>query len=170
MPLGRASTQLIFMPEESLPQEAQKEALPKNSASQPTNKAEKPAAKKRKAQSSKKTAAKKAEPKANEADKAKELKSDTSKTTSKSDSAKPARRSRGRQGKSQADGPKVKLDGKTVTKRAWKIFLGEVGEEGLALIGDKDARELARRSLKIAEIYSQEEAAIYKKSKGGEAK
>lgn len=173
MPLGRAFTYIIFMPEESLPPEAQKEASPQNSALKPTGRDEKPAAKKRKAQGSKKTVAKKAEKlgaKTADTDQPKENKSDTAKTASKSESTKPARRGRGRQGKPQADGPKVKLDGKTVAKRAWKIFLGEVGEEGLALIGDKDARELARRSLKIAEIYSQEEAAICKKSKGGEAK
>ncbi len=74
-------------------------------------------------------------------------------------------RGRGRQGKAQADEPKVKLDDKKVAKRAWKIFLGEVGEEGLALIADKDAREMARRSLRVAEIYSREEAALYKKAK-----
>ena len=74
-------------------------------------------------------------------------------------------RGRGRQGKSQGDEPKVELDDKKVAKRAWKIFLGEVGEEGLALIADKDAREMARRSLRVAEIYSREEAALYKKAK-----
>ena len=52
----------------------------------------------------------------------------------------------------------MKLDTKLTAKRAWKIFLGEVNEEGLALIGDKDARELAKRSLRVAEIYSREEA------------
>ena len=52
-----------------------------------------------------------------------------------------------------------------MAKRAWKIFLGEVGEEGLALIADKDAREMARRSLRVAEIYSREEAVLYKKTK-----
>lgn len=71
--------------------------------------------------------------------------------------AKSARRGRGRQGKSTAVESRIKLDEKKVANRAWKIFLGEVGEEGLALITDKDARELARRSLKIAEIYSREE-------------
>ena len=74
-------------------------------------------------------------------------------------------RGRGRQGKAQGDEPKVELDDKKVAKRAWKIFLGEVGEEGLALIADKDAREMARRSLRVAEIYSREEAALYKKAK-----
>lgn len=57
----------------------------------------------------------------------------------------------------------MKLDAKKVAKRAWKIFLGEVNEEGLALIADKDARELARRSLRVAEIYSLEEAISIKK-------
>ncbi len=71
------------------------------------------------------------------------------------------RRSRGGRGNNRqdtAEEPKVKLDTKLVAKRAWKIFLGEVNEEGLALIADKDARELAKRSLRVAEIYSREEA------------
>jgi hypothetical protein len=62
-----------------------------------------------------------------------------------------------RQDSQQQDGPKIKLDAKMVAKRAWKIFLSEVSEEGLALIADKDAREFARRSLRVAEIYSLEE-------------
>ena len=78
---------------------------------------------------------------------------------------KPARRGRGRQGKSTAAEPRTKLDEKIIAKRAWKIFLGEVGEEGLALITDKDARELARRSLKIAEIYSREEDMLLQQAK-----
>lgn len=69
-----------------------------------------------------------------------------------------------RQEPQHQDGPKTKLDAKLVAKRAWKIFLGEVGEEGLALIADKDARELARRSLRVAEIYSlEEEVSLQKK-------
>ena len=75
-------------------------------------------------------------------------------------------RGRGRQEQAPQEDPKVKLDAKKVAKRAWKIFLGEVGEEGLALIADKDARELARRSLRVAEIYSREEAAVYPKNGG----
>ena len=86
--------------------------------------------------------------------------------TSQPDEGKPGRRGRGRQGKSAASESRLKLDEKKVAKRAWKIFLGEVGEEGLALIADKDARELARRSLKIAEIYSREEAALLEQNKG----
>ncbi|MGB0993173.1 MAG: hypothetical protein ACPG32_11985, partial [Akkermansiaceae bacterium] len=64
------------------------------------------------------------------------------------------------------DEPKVKLDKKLIAKRAWKIFHSEVSEEGLALINDKDARELARRSLRVAEIYSREEALKKGKKKG----
>lgn len=69
-------------------------------------------------------------------------------------------RNRGRQPgqQDQREEPKVKVDAQKVAKRAWKIFVGEVNEEGLALIADKDARELARRSLRVAEIYSREEA------------
>jgi len=64
----------------------------------------------------------------------------------------------------------VKLDTKKVAERAWKIFLGEVNEEGLALIADKDARELARRSLRVAEIYTREEANQLKQEKKSEKK
>ncbi len=99
-------------------------------------------------------------------DKGREVKVDSDKgAQNNANTSKQGRRGRGRQGKSQADEPKVNLDDKKVAKRAWKIFLGEVGEEGLALIADKDARELARRSLRVAEIYSREEAALYKKSR-----
>ena len=76
-------------------------------------------------------------------------------------------RVRGRGAQQQESGveTQVKLDDQLVAKRAWKIFLGEVNEEGLALIADKDARELARRSLRVAEIYSREEAISLKKRK-----
>ncbi|MBT7959121.1 MAG: hypothetical protein HN759_07280 [Akkermansiaceae bacterium] len=67
-------------------------------------------------------------------------------------------RGKGRQQQETATEPKVKLSRKLIAKRAWKIFVGEVTEEGLALITDKDARELSRRSLRVAEIYSREEA------------
>lgn len=52
--------------------------------------------------------------------------------------------------------PRPKLDGEEVAKKAWKIFLAEVSEEGLALIGDQDARELSRRSFRLAEIFLEE--------------
>jgi hypothetical protein len=50
-----------------------------------------------------------------------------------------------------------KLDADKVAKNAWKIFLAEVSEEGVALIGDNDARELARRCFRLAEIFLEEQ-------------
>ncbi len=54
--------------------------------------------------------------------------------------------------------PRPRLDAGQVAKKAWKIFLAEVGEEGLALINDQDAREISRRSFRLAEIFLEEEA------------
>lgn len=51
-----------------------------------------------------------------------------------------------------------KLDHKDLSAKAWKIFMGEVNEEGLALIGDKDAKELAKRSFRLAELFLEEES------------
>jgi hypothetical protein len=50
------------------------------------------------------------------------------------------------------------LDADEVAKHAWKIYLSEVSEEGLALIGDNDARDLTRRSFRLAEIFLEEKA------------
>jgi len=52
--------------------------------------------------------------------------------------------------------PRPKLDSDEVSKKAWKIFLSEVGEEGLALIDDHDAREISRRCFRLAEIFMEE--------------
>lgn len=52
--------------------------------------------------------------------------------------------------------PRPKLDSDEVSKKAWKIFLSEVGEEGLALIDDHDAREISRRCFRLAEIFLEE--------------
>jgi len=54
--------------------------------------------------------------------------------------------------------PRVPFDLEEVSKKAWKIFLSEVSEEGLALIGDNDARDLTRRSFRLAEIFLEEKA------------
>lgn len=54
--------------------------------------------------------------------------------------------------------PRPKLDSDEVSKKAWKIFLSEVGEEGLALIDDHDAREISRRCFRLAEIFLEEAA------------
>lgn len=54
--------------------------------------------------------------------------------------------------------PRPKLDPELVAKKAWKIFQAEVGEEGLALIDDHDAREISRRCFRLAEIFLEEAA------------
>jgi hypothetical protein len=54
--------------------------------------------------------------------------------------------------------PRPKLDSEQVAKKAWKIFQSEVGEEGLALIDDHDAREISRRCFRLAEIFLEEAA------------
>ncbi len=51
-----------------------------------------------------------------------------------------------------------RLDSDKVAKNAWKIFLAEVSEEGVALIADNDARELARRCFRLSEIFLEEES------------
>ena len=38
-------------------------------------------------------------------------------------------------------------------RRAWKIFLGEVTEEGLALMDDRTAAEASRRAFRVAELF-----------------
>lgn len=38
-------------------------------------------------------------------------------------------------------------------RRAWKIYLGEVTEEGLALMDDSTAEETAKKAFRIAEIF-----------------
>jgi hypothetical protein len=50
-----------------------------------------------------------------------------------------------------------KIDPETLGNKAWKIYLAEVSEEGVALIGDQDARELARRCFRLAEIFIEEQ-------------
>ncbi len=49
------------------------------------------------------------------------------------------------------------VDPKELSKHAWKIFLSEVSEEGLALIGDKEGRELSKKSFRLAEIFLEEQ-------------
>jgi len=53
---------------------------------------------------------------------------------------------------------RLALDPEEVSKRAWKIYLGEVSEEGLALINDTTAREMAKRSFRLAEIFIEEQS------------
>ncbi len=54
--------------------------------------------------------------------------------------------------------PRPKLDQEMIAKLSWKIYLAEVSEEGVALIGDNDARELSRRCFRLAEIFMEEQS------------
>jgi hypothetical protein len=56
----------------------------------------------------------------------------------------------------QAQRPK--LDSELLARFAWKIFLSEVSEEGVALVGDNDAKDLSRRCFRLAEIFLEEQA------------
>lgn len=51
-------------------------------------------------------------------------------------------------------------DPKDLSNKAWKIYLAEVSEEGIALINDQDAREIARRCFRLAEMFLDEQARI----------
>jgi len=62
-------------------------------------------------------------------------------------------------GTTQAPPPaRSKVDPEKVAKLALKIYLAEVSEEGVALIGDNDAKELSRRCFRLAEIFIEEES------------
>ena len=52
----------------------------------------------------------------------------------------------------------MRFDPEALSKLAWKIYLSEVSEEGVALIGDNDAKELSRRCFRLAEIFLEEQA------------
>lgn len=52
----------------------------------------------------------------------------------------------------------TQVDPDELNRRAWKIFLGEVTEEGLALMDDRTAAEASRRAFKVAEIFLLEAA------------
>lgn len=52
----------------------------------------------------------------------------------------------------------LRVDPDELNRRAWKIFLGEVTEEGLALMDDRTALEASRRAFKVAEIFLLEAA------------
>lgn len=49
-----------------------------------------------------------------------------------------------------------RVDPDELCRRAWKIFLGEVTEEGLALMDDRTAAEASRRAFRVAELFLQE--------------
>jgi hypothetical protein len=76
--------------------------------------------------------------------------------TKSSDSAHD-QRPRSPQGGQHQPSPRSKIDPELLTKMAWKIYLAEVSEEGVALIGDNDAKDLSRRCYRLAEIFIEEQ-------------
>lgn len=72
------------------------------------------------------------------------------------------RRNRNRRGgegqQPQQGGFTPRVDPAELTRRAWKIFLGEVTEEGLALMDDRTAQEASRRAFRVAELFLLEAA------------
>jgi len=54
--------------------------------------------------------------------------------------------------------PRPRIDPELLAKMAWKIYLAEVSEEGVALIGDNDAKDLSRRCFRLAEIFIEEQS------------
>ena len=65
------------------------------------------------------------------------------------------RREQERQRREAEDRARMPID--DLCRKAWDIYLAEVSEEGVELFPDNDARELARRSFRLAEIFLQEE-------------
>lgn len=65
------------------------------------------------------------------------------------------RREQDRQRREAEDRARMPID--DLCRKAWDIYLAEVSEEGVELFPDNDARELARRSFRLAEIFLQEE-------------
>lgn len=64
------------------------------------------------------------------------------------------RNRRGNEGQSpQPQAPQVRVDTDELVRRAWKIYLGEVTEEGLALMDDRTAAEASRRAFRVAELF-----------------
>lgn len=51
-----------------------------------------------------------------------------------------------------------RVDPDELVRRAWKIYLGEVTEEGLALMDDRTAQEASRRAFRVAEHFLVEAA------------
>ena len=61
-------------------------------------------------------------------------------------------------GYAQPQQQRQRFDPELISKLALKIYLAEVSEEGVALIGDNDAKELSRRCFRLAEIFIEEQS------------
>lgn len=80
-----------------------------------------------------------------------------SKPTEVSQDQRPPRLNPQPQQSQQQSPQRPKVDPELLTKMAWKIYLAEVSEEGVALIGDSDAKDLSRRCFRLAEIFVEEQ-------------
>lgn len=67
------------------------------------------------------------------------------------------RRSRGSGSASKPLKPDHEYDSDQVAKYAWKIYLAEISEEGVAMVDQKAAKEIARRCFELATIFLDEE-------------
>ena len=59
--------------------------------------------------------------------------------------------------------PSFKVDSKDLKAKAWKIYVAELGEEGIELFDDAQAAKLAQRAFKLAEIFLYHETAVVDK-------
>jgi len=49
-------------------------------------------------------------------------------------------------------------DSDELAEKAWKIYLAEISEEGIALINDQDARDIAKRCFRLARLFLDEKS------------
>ena len=68
------------------------------------------------------------------------------------------RRSRGSGSDSKSSKTANDYDAAVVAKYAWKIYLAEITEEGVTMVDDKAAKELARRCFELAVTFLDEQA------------
>lgn len=64
---------------------------------------------------------------------------------------------RGRRGDESQPKARTPIDENQLQKKAWKIYLSEVTEEGLALLDDNGLRSFARGSFQAARVFLEEE-------------
>lgn len=74
-------------------------------------------------------------------------------------------RSRGRRNEKREPRPKIEVDHKELSKKAWKIFYSEVTEEGLALLDDNGLRDYARSSFNAARLFLEEKERLAAREK-----
>lgn len=76
-----------------------------------------------------------------------------------SQEGRPAKGDSSRRGGSRGSSPKTGHghDADEVAKYAWKIYLAEISEEGVRLVDDRAARELARRCFELAVTFLDEQ-------------